>query len=125
MRVLAIASALLLIASACGDDDNSGPNGNCQPDATTVCLSANLFDPEVLTISAGTSVRWINGDGTAHTTTSNPANPAGCPGWGQNLAGGVTSTPVEFVTGGISCQYYCSIHATATSGAMRGTITVQ
>jgi len=122
-----IISAVMAVwlLSACGDDDGTGPAGDCDPSATKVCMANSLFDPATLTVPAGTSVTWQNDDGLVHTTTSNPANPVGCPSWGHNVSGGDTSPGVDFATGGISCQYFCSIHATATTGAMRGTVTVQ
>ena len=112
------------LLAGCSDDSN-GPSGDCSPSGTQVCMNADSFDPPTLTITAGASVTWANGDNTTHNTTSNPANPVGCPSWGETVGLDGISDAIQFPTGGISCQYFCSIHATATTGNMRGTITVQ
>lgn len=124
MRTIGVLMLTALLAG-CSDDDGSGPTGDCTPSATQVCMTGLTFDPATLTLAAGGSVTWANEDNTTHNTTSNPGNPAGCPSWGETVGLGGTSDPVQFSTGGISCQYFCSIHATATTGTMRGTITVQ
>jgi plastocyanin len=84
------------------------------------------FNPASLTIARGTTVTWKNGDGITHTTTSNPSNPAGCPAWNNTVGASGTSAGVTFSpSAAVTCQYFCSIHATATTGAMRGSIIVQ
>lgn len=124
MRTIGVLVLAALLAG-CSDDDGSGPTDDCEPSATQVCMTGSLtFDPATLTITAGSSVTWANEDNTTHNTTSNPGNPVGCPSWGETVGLGGTSDAVQFPTGGVSCQYFCSIHATATSGTMRGTITV-
>jgi plastocyanin len=124
MRTIGILLLAGLLAG-CSDDDGNGPSDDCSPSGTQVCMNSNSFDPSTLTITAGASVTWANGDGQTHNTTSNPGNPVGCPSWSETVGLGGTSDAVAFLTGGISCQYFCSIHATATTGAMRGTVTVQ
>ena len=39
----------------------------------TVAITGLEFQPNVLTVSAGTTVTWVNNDQTAHTVTSNAA----------------------------------------------------
>jgi plastocyanin len=113
------------VAAACGDD-NGGPSNNCTPSATQVCMvEGRLFNPATATVTAGTTLTWNNGNGETHNTTSNPANPAACPTWNHTVGIGGTSPGVQFATGGVTCQYFCSIHATATTGTMRGSIVVQ
>ena len=71
------------------------------------------FDPEALTIAAGTEVVWTNRDDAAHTVTQN---------------GGLLDSPdlgdgdtyaVGFPDPG-TYEYFCKFHP-----AMRGTITVE
>ena len=123
-RSLAALLGLAGLVVGCSDD-GTGPGEDCEPSATVVCMANTTFVPATLTVTAGTSVTWRNGDGLTHNTTSNPANPAACPSWGHTVGLGSTSAAVAFPTGGVSCQYFCSLHATATTGTMRGTITVQ
>jgi len=115
------------LVAACGTGTyGGGPSGGCTPTATKVCMANILFDPSTLTIMRGTTVTWQNADGVGHTTTSNPSNPAACPAWDNAVAVGATAPGVLFnPSSAVTCQYYCRIHATPTSGAMRATIAVQ
>ena len=117
----------LALVFACGNDTSGSSNQvSCTPSATKVCMANTLFNPGTLTVTRGTTVTWENADGIGHTTTSNPSNPAACPAWDNAVAGGTTSPGVVFnPAAAVTCQYYCKIHATPTTGAMRGTITVQ
>lgn len=121
--VLVVAAAALL--AACGDGDASGVDG-CTPGSGLVCMGDDFFDPATLTVASGASVRWRNGGERDHTVTSNPANPAGCPTFDTTARPGQTTSGVTFsAAAGTQCQYYCKLHATPTSGVMRGTIVVQ
>ncbi len=123
IRLLALGGIGLV--AACGKE-NYGPSGSCTPTATKVCLANILFNPSTLTVTKGTTVTWQNADGFGHTTTSNPSNPAACPVWDNSVAAGATAPGVLFnPSSAVTCQYYCKIHATPTSGAMRATIMVQ
>jgi plastocyanin len=119
----------VVTSAACsnGSSYSSGPPQQaCTPTATKVCIQGTLFVPATLNVAVGTSVTWQNGDGFAHTTTSNPANPAACPTWDHTVSGNASSPAVTFPNSGpLTCQYYCRFHATPTSGPMRATITVQ
>ena len=80
-----------------------------------------LFNPATLTVPKGTTVTWVNKDPVSHTTTSNPGSSQT---WNSGFlnSGGMYSVTLN--TPG-TYAYYCMIHATPTSGAMRGTIVVQ
>ena len=75
-RSLAALLGLAGLVVGCSDD-GTGPGEDCEPSATVVCMANTTFVPATLTVTAGTSVTWRNGDGLTHNTTSNPANPAG------------------------------------------------
>jgi plastocyanin len=60
-----IAALLVGFMLACSDDDN-----NDQP-ITEVGMSNTAFIPEQVSISAGTTVRWVNNSSIPHTVTSN------------------------------------------------------
>jgi plastocyanin len=130
MRSLAVVVLALVATAACGSGSSYSsappPQSGCTPTATKVCMQGTLFVPATLNVARGASVTWQNGDGFAHTTTSNPANPAACPTWDHTVSGGGSSPAVSFPSSGpLTCQYYCRFHATPNSGPMRATITVQ
>jgi plastocyanin len=67
-RVLAAPAILglcLLAALTCAGCGKAG--------TATVTITGLEFQPSVLTVSAGTTVTWVNNDDTAHTVTSDAA----------------------------------------------------
>jgi plastocyanin len=117
----------IAVAGACGDDDDTtSPTIECEPTDTKVCIPRFEFDPEELTVDNGTSVTWENVDAITHTSTSNPNNPTACPDWDHVMSQNNTSPAVAFSPGNaVRCEYYCRLHATPTTGAMRGVVQVQ
>lgn len=85
------------------------------PPAGFVLIRNFTFQPAQLTVSAGTSVTWVNceSDGTAHTSTSDGA------GWDSGLLSPLTGFARTFSQTG-SFAYHCEPHP-----GMRGTIVVQ
>ena len=89
----------------------------------------NIYIPQVISITVGTTVHWINGDDEQHTVTSNPGSLGCTPSSTENFDSG----PVEpgrtfdytFNTPGIF-NYHCEFHAqcAGTPGGMIGTINV-
>ena len=131
--VLELVTGVVILAS-CGSSTSSGSGGGyggggggtCTPTATKICMANTLFNPATLTVTSGTTVTWQNADGFNHTATSNPSNPAGCPAWNQSVGpGGSAGVALTATSTPVTCQYYCMIHATPTSGAMRASITIQ
>lgn len=103
---LALSSLLVAPALAAG-----GPTA--QTSATkTVSISGFTYKPATLTVAKGTTVRWVNGDGVAHTATR-----AG--GFNTKRIGAGKSASVRFNARG-SFRYHCTIHP-----EMRGKIVVQ
>jgi len=122
------ALALAAMLSACGATINGEADGGAPPanESTTVTLRLLTFQPEVLTVPAGTAVTWANADGVDHTVTSGTVSPA---------AGSVTtSTDGRFDSGILAgggrysftfstpgtYAYFCALHP----ATMRGQITV-
>jgi plastocyanin len=107
MRSLLVGLLVLLISSCTGD-------GVTDPDARTIEMLENSFNPSTLTIPAGTLVIWRNTTGT-HTIT-----PDGHSQWVDKGDISVTGEAqrVTFNTPG-TYEFFCQHHE-----VMTGTITV-
>ncbi len=109
---LAIAAVVLLLVSISG----------CKPAADTVVIKFLKFNPEVLTVNAGTTVTWRNEDQTAHTVTSDLNDSTSAPAAqkfsSEPLNPGQTFTHT-FDTAG-TYHYHCEIH-----GYLKGTVIVK
>ena len=123
--VLGVTGAALL--ASCGSSTGTnygggGGGGGCTPTATKICTAnGSQFSPTSLTVAAGTTVTWENGDGIAHTVTSATGS---TDTYDMGLASGTVSH--KFTTAG-TYNYYCKNHGfngTPPTG-MHGTITVQ
>src|SRR2546429_8140560 len=72
--VSGVAGALLLVSCGSSTGTNyggGGGGGGCTPSATMGCTAnGSQFNPTTLTVAAGTTVSWPNGDGGAHTVPS-------------------------------------------------------
>jgi len=96
-----------------------GTNTSGTPGQNEVWLQNFSFNPATITVSAGTTVTWINKDNTIHTVTSGtPGSPDGIFDSG-NIGNGGKFT-YTFNTKG-TFKYYCKPH----SSSMRGTVIVQ
>jgi plastocyanin len=79
---------------------------------TSVSIVNMSFSPANLTVSVGSTVKWTNNDGMAHTVTSdNGSFDSG------NMAGGATYSKMFSTVG--TFPYHCTIHP-----GMTGKITV-
>jgi plastocyanin len=115
-RLVLITAAVAL--AACSDSPY-GSSSSCTPTATQVCTAGgNAFNPVTRTVSATTTVTWINGDGVAHTVTNDPGSTET---FNLTLGSGGTVTH-QFNTAG-TYTYHCQIHGAPGTG-MHGTITV-
>jgi plastocyanin len=124
--VSGVAGALLLVSCGSSTGTNyggGGGGGGCTPTATKICTAGAIqFSPATLTVAAGTTVTWENGDGVGHTVTSATGS---ADAYDMALASGSTVSH-QFATAG-TYNYYCKIHGsngTPPTG-MHGTITVQ
>jgi plastocyanin len=106
------------VATACGDDYSSD-GGACRPTVTQVCMLSTAFSPSVRTVTAGTTVEWIDFSGIGHTVTSSPGSSET---FDQGVGPGLGVFSHQFNTPG-TYAYYCKNHGAPTTG-MRGTIHV-
>lgn len=97
----------MLIAAAISLIGMSGVRGGEPPAASAVAKVAILnykFDPEVLTIPAGTTVTWVNQDETVHSVVSSDKRFTGSGGLDKG-----DDYSYTFGTPG-SYEYFCSLH---------------
>jgi plastocyanin len=133
--ILALASATLLILSACSGATASAPataapaseapagaptasesaaagGAACAPSTETGTVSAAManiaFNPSAITASVGDVITWTNNDSAPHTATvkSDPTCTT------ENLASGATGS-IVFNTAG-SYEFFCKIHPNMT-----------
>lgn len=100
MRLQTFPVLLAALALGCGGSGGTGPSVG--PDQ--VLIQGFAFNPTPRTIAVGTTVTWINKDGTAHTTTNNAAD-----AWDSGSMGANASFAHTFDTPG-TFQYSCTIH---------------
>src|SRR5437660_11187699 len=70
---LRLGAAGVVLLAACGGSASpyGGGCGGCRSTARKICTVGGLqFSPTSLSVTAGTTVTWQNGDGVAHTVTS-------------------------------------------------------
>ena len=110
-----ITVAAFALAAACGG--STSPSG---PGPNQVFMVGLAFTPLTRTVSAGTTVTWLNQDAVAHTVTYS-SGPGSAFDSGSIAAGGVYTH--TFAVAG-TYQVYCTIHGTPTTG-MHATVVVQ
>ncbi|MDS0301381.1 plastocyanin/azurin family copper-binding protein [Halogeometricum sp. S1BR25-6] len=65
-QMLKLSGSALLATATAGCSSNSNPDGT-----TRVSMNEDFaFDPKTLTVSAGTTVRWVNDSDVGHTVTA-------------------------------------------------------
>ena len=101
--------ALGAVAAGCGDDDSSAPT-ECGPGDTIVEIKDNIFDPETVEITPGTTVCWPNEGRNEHAVEPDEGD----------LYGDDSIQPGEvfsytFEDAG-DYGYYCHIHGTPDGG---------
>jgi plastocyanin len=116
-RIALVASVLALVVglAACGGGGKQPAAGNTP--GNVVNITGFLFKPAALTVAAGTTVEWLNGDDIAHTVTAGtPEAPTGMFASGDRTKGQTFthafSDPGTYV-------YFCSNH-----NGMRGEVKV-
>lgn len=87
---------------------NNSCTSSSDPTANEVFIQNMAFSPSTLTVKAGTTVKWTNKDGIAHTVTSD----TGIFNSG-NLNSNLTFSYMFMTTGTFS--YHCSIHPSMTA----------
>jgi plastocyanin len=116
MRFLSV----LLVAAACSSG-SSDTTAVVTPGPNQVFMQGSAFNPATRTVTAGTTVQFVNMDGLTHTATSSsvPAGAAVFTSGSLNMNG---TFSVNLTVPG-TYAYYCVFHGTPGSG-MRGTIIV-
>ena len=115
--LLSVMIILALALSACQAAQEEPATEDETEDVQTVSMVDTSFDPQELTVSAGTIVRWVNDSDLPHTTTADDG------AWDSgNMESGATfeftfEEPGEY-------PYYCEIHGGPGGEGMSGTITV-
>ena len=114
-RTSLVAATLLAttLLAACGDDDDTAATADHTPvDASeAVTIERSRFEPDELTISAGTEVTWENLDAFAHTVTSDEDSSLAFDS--GELAQGDTFSQAFDEAG--TYEYFCEIHPTMQS----------
>jgi len=120
MRRIALFALLAACGGSYGTGNTGGGNQIGNADAgNAVTINWTLgaeSSPVTTTISAGTPVRWHNGDGTTHTVQAD-ANPP--PSEIPSIGPGATSAE-QTITAPGTYHYHCAIHP-----GMHGTLIVQ
>lgn len=124
-RMAAVIWMTALVTGTC--DDGGSQSGTENTNTSTpgspvvVQAAATSFQPADTTVTAGTTVRWVNNSGVAHTVTSGTGSSSADAGtmFDQPLANGQTFE-FTFSTAG-TYAYFCRPHEAMN---MRGTVTV-
>jgi plastocyanin len=100
--------AILSILYSCSKstDNPSYPGGGTKggPGANEVWISGMTFNPSTITVKSGTTIKWTNMDGVAHTVTSDSGEfDSGSMGDGVTFSW-TFSTPGTFA-------YHCAFHS--------------
>lgn len=104
----------VLVAAGCAKSSEG--------DTVTVTIKDLRFNPPTVTVKPGGTVRWVNKDTTAHTSTSSDFNPDGkspASAWNSPVLDPGKSWSRKFENEG-DFTYACSIHP-----YIKGTVKVQ
>ena len=121
LRILLLAAVVVLsgFVTACGSSTKtttSPTGGGAASGGNSVTIKNFAFQPQTLTVKAGTTVTWTNQDSTPHTVQfsdkSIPTSP-------DLSAGGGQSTYTHTFTAAGTYPYICGIH-----NYMTGTVKV-
>lgn len=112
--LMAIQVMAIFILTACTKSNDITGSGNQNPPppvtkgSNEVYIENRAFNPESLTVSANTTVKWTNKDGVVHTVTSTT------PGqFDSGSIGNGGTFSFTFTTPG-TYSYYCVIHPDMT-----------
>ena len=126
---LAVVSAIVMFAIACGDYSASSPNSPSPTptpaptqggpsSSVTIPVGAQslgnrAYMPSEVDVAVGATVTWMNTDSVAHTSTSD------APGWNSGIVAPNSQFSVAFQNAG-TFSYHCAIHP-----GMVGTVVVR
>jgi len=113
---IAVGAVLIIVltddASSGGSGSSGSPASASAGGATEVDITDFKYDPETITVKAGSSVTFVNNDSAPHTATADDAFDTGNLGKGDSKA-------VKVDKAG-SFAYVCEFHA-----FMKGTVVVE
>jgi plastocyanin len=119
LRMVALVVVILAMwVAACGPGPSvpPTPKPGTQPTSTStqaeITITNFAFNPQSLTVKAGTTVKWTNQDSAPHTITSDAGD------WDSGSLGKGQSFSHTFAQAG-TFTYHCTIHP-----SMKGTIVV-
>lgn len=104
------AAAILLTAVvfiSCSKNNSYGSSSSMAPAAASVTIRNMAFNPSSLSVTAGSTVTWMNSDTTIHTVTADDGSFNS-----GNIAIGATYSRVFSTAGTFS--YHCTIHPEMT-----------
>src|SRR5438094_8203809 len=104
VMTLTLGAAGVVLLAACGGSTSpyGGGGGGCTSTATKICTVGGLqFSPTSLSVTAGPTVTWQNGDGVAHTVTRGTGS---ADTYDMALAAGTVSHQVMH---GAPINFYC------------------
>ena len=106
-----------LMAGACSNSSPapapSGPTTGVTIPQNASTLTVTAYNPNPVNVTVGTTVRWTNGDGVAHTSTATGG------AWNSGNMNNGATFDFKFQTAG-TFAYHCTIHPN-----MVGTVVVQ
>ena len=127
---LLLVGTMTIATGACADDDVTAgaPEvpGPAYSGSVRVSALDNIYRPEALKVVTDTEVVWSNDGRNDHNVIGNPDNQGSDDaGFGVETADFAPGDEYSatFPTPG-AYRYFCSLHATATAGSMRGTVVV-
>lgn len=106
-------AAVSLLGAACGDSDDPDEDATTAAEVPADSASPEVeindftFAPDPLEVPAGSSVAFVNNDGTTHTVTEGTRDAPGDE-FDETLEGG-TSTEITFDEPG-TYDYFCALH---------------
>ncbi len=116
--MVALAAALLVIAT--GTD---GENASANLQQANVSIGDNFYNPETITVNAGTTVVWVNNGGANHTVSSDTGVFDSGIAPADLLSSGETFS-FTFTAPG-TYPYFCYLHGAAGGIGQAGTVIVQ
>lgn len=113
MKRAALAAGMLtLVLAGCGGDEGGGGSASAEaPTATTVEIKAFQFQPDPITVRAGTTVTFVNRDATVHTVVAGTRSKPTPQDYKGELAEGVSFEQVYDEPG--TYAYFCDRHSGA------------
>jgi len=110
---IAFLFTILIIANSCSKDTSydttgsGGPKGT-GPGANEIWIKDMAFTPATITVAAGTTIKWTNKDGVAHTVTSTTGL------FDSGTMGTSDTYTFKFDAAG-TYPYFCKVHPAMTA----------